>query len=47
MIRPVIFGRFLFIVGYIEEAKWNKSIEECLLFNYSFLVHLVTLIQAA
>ena len=42
MIRPVFFGGFLFIVNYPGEAKWNKSIEECLLFNYSYLVHLVT-----
>lgn len=39
MIRPVVFGKFLFIVSYPEEVKWNKSIEECLWFNYGYLMH--------
>lgn len=38
MIRPVFLGRFLFIVSYPEEVKWNKSIEERLWFNYGYLI---------
>lgn len=39
MMRPVFWGRYLFIGRCPEEVIWSKSVEECSWFDYSFLVH--------